>query len=74
MYFDFLARILGEQSESEVYRFRSFLFGWTVYDYEEAARIRDSMKLFEEEEPVLRLRRLIKEAVGEEKFEVNHHL
>ncbi|XP_024022449.1 uncharacterized protein LOC21386999 isoform X2 [Morus notabilis] len=38
-------------------------------DYEEAARIRDSLKLFEEEEPVLRLRRLIKEAVAEERFE-----
>ncbi|XP_030495640.2 uncharacterized protein LOC115711438 [Cannabis sativa] len=38
-------------------------------DYEEAARIRDSLKLFEEEEPVLRLRRLIKEAVVDERFE-----
>ncbi|KAB1216625.1 Protein ApaG [Morella rubra] len=38
-------------------------------DYKEAARIRDSLKLFEEEEPVLRLRRLIKEAVADERFE-----
>ncbi|KAJ0048082.1 hypothetical protein Pint_15461 [Pistacia integerrima] len=38
-------------------------------DYEEAARIRDSLKSFEEEEPVLRLRRLMKEAVVEERFE-----
>ncbi|XP_062116249.1 uncharacterized protein LOC133830308 [Humulus lupulus] len=38
-------------------------------DYEEAARIRDLLKLFEEEEPVLRLRRLIKEAVADERFE-----
>ncbi|KAL5544186.1 hypothetical protein UlMin_007970 [Ulmus minor] len=38
-------------------------------DYEEAARIRDSLKLFEEEEPVLRLRRLLKEAIAEERFE-----
>ncbi|GLU20730.1 hypothetical protein SLE2022_369130 [Rubroshorea leprosula] len=38
-------------------------------DYKEAARIRDSLKMFEEEEPVLRLRRLIKEAVSEERFE-----
>ncbi|XWS60743.1 hypothetical protein CRYUN_Cryun07bG0061900 [Craigia yunnanensis] len=38
-------------------------------DYKEAARIRDSLKMFEEEEPVLRLRRLIKEAVTDERFE-----
>ncbi|XP_023000699.1 uncharacterized protein LOC111782842 [Cucurbita pepo subsp. pepo] len=38
-------------------------------DYEEAARIRDSLKLFEEEEPVLRLRRLMKEAISSERFE-----
>ncbi|KAF4348999.1 hypothetical protein F8388_008954 [Cannabis sativa] len=43
-------------------------------DYEEAARIRDSLKLFEEEEPVLRLRRLIKEAVVDERFEVKRLL
>ncbi|KAG2408164.1 uncharacterized protein HKW66_Vig0029860 [Vigna angularis] len=38
-------------------------------DYKEAARIRDSLKLFEEEEPVLRLRRLLKEAIAEERFQ-----
>ncbi|KAJ7956227.1 Protein ApaG like [Quillaja saponaria] len=38
-------------------------------DYKEAARIRDSLKLFEDEEPVLRLRKLIKEAVADERFE-----
>ncbi|PIN07872.1 hypothetical protein CDL12_19549 [Handroanthus impetiginosus] len=38
-------------------------------DYKEAARIRDSLKLFEEEEPVLRLQRLLKEAIAEERFE-----
>ncbi|KAK8536980.1 hypothetical protein V6N13_041934 [Hibiscus sabdariffa] len=38
-------------------------------DYKEAARIRDSLKMFEEEEPVLRFRRLIKEAVAAERFE-----
>lgn len=38
-------------------------------DYKEAARIRDSLKSFEEEEPVLRIRRLIKEAVADERFE-----
>lgn len=38
-------------------------------DYKEAARIRDSLKLFEEEEPVLHLRRLIKDAVTDERFE-----
>ncbi|RYR77518.1 hypothetical protein Ahy_A01g002007 isoform A [Arachis hypogaea] len=37
-------------------------------DYKEAARIRDSLKLFEEEEPVLRLRRLLKEAIADERF------
>ncbi|XP_068667451.1 uncharacterized protein [Aristolochia californica] len=38
-------------------------------DYKEAARIRDSLRSFEEEEPVLRLRRLMKKAIKEEKFE-----
>ncbi|PIN18777.1 hypothetical protein CDL12_08534 [Handroanthus impetiginosus] len=38
-------------------------------DYKEAARIRDSLKLLEEEEPVLRLQRLLKEAIAEERFE-----
>ncbi|XWS50946.1 hypothetical protein CRYUN_Cryun12cG0134700 [Craigia yunnanensis] len=37
-------------------------------DYKEAARIRDSLKMFEEEEPVLRLRRLIKKAVADERY------
>ncbi|KAG1342866.1 putative protein ApaG-like [Cocos nucifera] len=35
-------------------------------DYKEAARIRDSLKSFEEEEPVLRLRRLMRKAIDEE--------
>ncbi|KAL9434199.1 hypothetical protein AB3S75_028932 [Citrus x aurantiifolia] len=38
-------------------------------DYKEAARIRDSLRSFEEEEPIFRLRRLMKEAVAEERFE-----
>ncbi|KAL3655383.1 hypothetical protein CASFOL_001169 [Castilleja foliolosa] len=38
-------------------------------DYKEAARLRDSLKLFEEEEPVLHLRRLLKEAIVDERFE-----
>ncbi|KAI3717801.1 hypothetical protein L1987_69640 [Smallanthus sonchifolius] len=38
-------------------------------NYEEAARLRDSLKLFEEEEPVLRLRGLMKEAIANERFE-----
>lgn len=38
-------------------------------DYKEAARLRDSLKLFEEDEPVLRLSRLLKEAIAEERFE-----
>ncbi|XAR72618.1 hypothetical protein NMG60_11019325 [Bertholletia excelsa] len=38
-------------------------------DYKEAARLRDSLRLFEEEEPVLRLQRLLKEAISEERFE-----
>ncbi|XP_021733608.1 uncharacterized protein LOC110700380 [Chenopodium quinoa] len=38
-------------------------------DYKEAARIRDSLRLFEDEEPVLRLRRLLKDAIAEERFQ-----
>ncbi|XP_057950953.1 uncharacterized protein LOC131145784 [Malania oleifera] len=38
-------------------------------DYKEAARLRDSLKSVEEEEPVLRLRGLMKEAVADERFE-----
>ncbi|KAF6164097.1 hypothetical protein GIB67_017681 [Kingdonia uniflora] len=38
-------------------------------DYKEAARIRDSIKIFEEEEPELRLKRLMKEAIADERFE-----
>lgn len=38
--------------------------------YEEASRIRDSLKCFEDEIPVLRLRRLLKEAVADERFQV----
>ncbi|QCE14504.1 uncharacterized protein LOC114162466 [Vigna unguiculata] len=37
--------------------------------YEEAARLRDSLKCFEDEVPVLRLRRLLKEAVADERFQ-----
>ncbi|XP_051117021.1 uncharacterized protein LOC127241840 [Andrographis paniculata] len=38
-------------------------------DYKEAARLRDSLRLFEDEEPALRLQRLLKEAVAEERFQ-----
>ncbi|OIW17735.1 hypothetical protein TanjilG_29085 [Lupinus angustifolius] len=38
-------------------------------DYKEAARIRDSLKLFEDEEPVLRLTRLLNEAVADQRFQ-----
>ncbi|KZV45694.1 hypothetical protein F511_26720 [Dorcoceras hygrometricum] len=38
-------------------------------DYKEAARLRDSLKLFEEEEPVLRLQRLLRESIAEERFD-----
>ncbi|KAK3035340.1 hypothetical protein RJ639_034048 [Escallonia herrerae] len=38
-------------------------------DYKEAARLRDSLKSFEEEEPVLRLRGLLREAIANERFE-----
>ncbi|KAL0341519.1 UNVERIFIED_CONTAM: protein ApaG [Sesamum calycinum] len=38
-------------------------------DYKEAARLRDSLRVFEEEEPVLRLQRLLKEAIAQERFE-----
>ncbi|TKY73510.1 ApaG protein [Spatholobus suberectus] len=37
--------------------------------YEEAAKIRDSLKCFEDEVPVLRLRRSLKEAVADERFQ-----
>ncbi|KAL2340910.1 hypothetical protein Fmac_008850 [Flemingia macrophylla] len=37
--------------------------------YEEAARIRDSLKCIEEDVPVLRLRRLLKEAVAHQRFQ-----
>jgi ApaG protein len=47
---------------------------WLIKDYKEAARIRDSLKLFEEEEPVLRLRRLIKEAISDQRFQVRASL
>jgi hypothetical protein len=43
---------------------------FTVQDYKEAARLRDSLRSFEEEEPVLRLRRLMRKAIEEERFEV----
>lgn len=38
-------------------------------DYKEAARLRDSLRSFEEKEPVLCLRRLMKKAIEEERFE-----
>lgn len=38
-------------------------------DYKEAARLRDSLKIFEDQEPVLRLHRLVKEAIAQERFE-----
>ncbi|KAG6510360.1 hypothetical protein ZIOFF_028370 [Zingiber officinale] len=38
-------------------------------DYEEAARIRDSLKSFEEEEPLLHLRKMLRKAIQEERFE-----
>lgn len=38
-------------------------------DYKEAARIRDSLKSFEVEEPVLHLRGLLRQAIEEERFE-----
>ncbi|WMV58410.1 hypothetical protein MTR67_051795 [Solanum verrucosum] len=40
-------------------------------DYKEAARLRDSLKIFEDQEPVLRLQRLVKEAIAQERFEVD---
>lgn len=48
------------------------MLNWIIYmqDYKQAARLRDSLKIFEDEEPVLRLRRLLKEAIAEERFEV----
>ncbi|KAI7979019.1 Protein ApaG [Camellia lanceoleosa] len=35
-------------------------------DYKEAARLRDSLRLFEEEEPILHMRRLMNEAIADE--------
>jgi hypothetical protein len=45
---------------------------YLLQDYKEAARLRDSLRSFEEEEPVLRLRRSLKKAVEEERFAVLH--
>ncbi|KAL8125482.1 hypothetical protein AgCh_012968 [Apium graveolens] len=45
------------------------MFGVVRKDYEEAARLRDSLKSSEEEEPVLHLKRLLREAIANEKFE-----
>ncbi|KAK8947678.1 hypothetical protein KSP40_PGU017263 [Platanthera guangdongensis] len=39
-------------------------------DYKEAARIRDSLKSLEEQEPVLHLQALLKKAVEEERFQL----
>ncbi|KAJ3694279.1 hypothetical protein LUZ60_009759 [Juncus effusus] len=38
-------------------------------DYKEAARLRDSLKSFEEEDPVMRLRKSMREAIDDERFE-----
>ncbi|KAK7301537.1 hypothetical protein RJT34_12403 [Clitoria ternatea] len=38
-------------------------------DYEEAARLRDSLKCFEDDLPVLHLRRLLKQAIAEQRFQ-----
>ncbi|KAL8526588.1 hypothetical protein ACS0TY_015689 [Phlomoides rotata] len=39
--------------------------------YKEAARLHDSLRIFEEEEPVLRLQRLLKGAIAQERFELH---
>jgi hypothetical protein len=44
--------------------------GLVLQDYKEAARLRDSLRSFEEKEPMLCLRRLMKKAIEEERFEV----
>ncbi|KAH9315194.1 hypothetical protein KI387_023821, partial [Taxus chinensis] len=38
-------------------------------DYKEASRLRDALKLLEDEEPALRLQSLLKKAISEERFE-----
>lgn len=38
-------------------------------DYKEAARIRDTLKVMEDQEPALRLQNLLKQAISEERFE-----
>lgn len=50
-----------------------YLFLWFGFqDYKEAARLRDSLRLFVEEDPVLRLHGLMKEAIADERFQVPH--
>ncbi|CAL5329511.1 unnamed protein product [Camellia sinensis] len=39
------------------------------FNNHEAARLRDSLRLFKEEEPILRMRRLMNEAIADERFE-----
>ncbi|RWW15321.1 hypothetical protein GW17_00020856 [Ensete ventricosum] len=50
--------------------YRVLVSYWFCQDYKEAARIRDSLKFFEEEEPALHLRKLMRKAVEDERFEI----
>ncbi|RZS01990.1 hypothetical protein BHM03_00031950 [Ensete ventricosum] len=50
--------------------YRVLVSYWFCQDYKEAARIRDSLKFFEEEEPALHLRKLMRKAVEDERFEL----
>jgi ApaG protein len=45
------------------------VIGTEIKDYKQAARLRDSLRTFEEEEPVLRLRNMLRKAVEEERFQ-----
>ncbi|CAN1774688.1 Protein ApaG [Linum perenne] len=57
-------------AQAEVFAFfrPSSPFNFAFKDYKEAARIRDSLRIFEEEEPLLRLRQQLKDAIEDERF------
>ncbi|CAI0398594.1 unnamed protein product [Linum tenue] len=61
--------VVAAQAEPFPFSSLNFFFGALMKDYKEAARIRDSLKIFEEEEPLLRLRQQLKDAIQEERFE-----
>lgn len=65
-------RSLGSlKSRSQTYAFlkQKMDVAAKAEDYKEAARIRDSLKSLEEEEPTFQLKKMLKEAILEERFE-----